>query len=717
MPFPTSLPWARWRCLALVSLCITHPMAWAQLAPSGYSGALNTPTADTLPTGIAELALSNSIPEKARFYPGKGGFGGINLGFGVLPGLELVGRLSFDGSLQCNGYLPDCRSWTRDLSMGGKWQLPLTLPLDSRIALGVTDVGGAATNFRQSYVVLTSQPQHSPLALSLGKATGSSPYSLMNGMFGSVSAQLLPGVQAVLENDSRETRAGLKGQLALHPRVSLVWAGSRKLTRASAQQSEQLTLGLQFALERPVNRQAAEREAAFQAFYPAQPAPIVEVRPAPALSTEAQTAHTAAPALSPPVDRGETQALAADLSKKLAAAGFADISIGLDPAQASPPHWLIQAEPLSWRKSRHEALGKVLRVWLGQQPQAQERLTVVLTYLKQASLAVRSSAQCLDDFRQGQAQCESGAALELLAQPGQAIPAQAQWLQREVNSSWLKPRLAFAPAMSYAVGTEYGLADYALALDTGWEVPLARGLVWQGFHTTPLDKSGDYGPGKVFEASRQPRVVQTHLLSYVAQPLDRVWMQASKGYITPDDKGSQLDLRWLPGDGRLRLSTTLARYQREQLGYTVQPQVVQARWSMVPGRWAVDLTAGRFFMHDQGFRISSVHWFDDYRLSFYYRQSESPGGIRMALTKFAGFSLSIPLGVRESASVGPLNIRFKDQWALGLETKVGAKDNYLTGGYGALPSPRHGMNDVTDFDRSGLADFWAQRHRIRSAMN
>ena len=89
----------------------------------------------------------------------------------------------------------------------------------------------------------------------------------------------------------------------------------------------------------------------------------------------------------------------------------------------------------------------------------------------------------------------------------------------------------------------------------------------------------------------------------------------------------------------------------------------------------------------------------------------------MPLTKFAGFSLSIPLGVRESVNLGPVNLRFKDQWSLGLETKVGAKDNYLTDGYGVLPVLRHGLSDVSDFDRSGLADFWAQRHRIRSAMN
>ena len=73
--------------------------------------------------------------------------------------------------------------------------------------------------------------------------------------------------------------------------------------------------------------------------------------------------------------------------------------------------------------------------------------------------------------------------------------------------------------------------------------------------------------------------------------------------------------------------------------------------------------------------------------------------------------------MRESANLGPVNLRFKEQWLLGLETKVGAKDNYITGGYGVLPILRHGLNDVSDFDRSGLADFWAQRHRIRSAMN
>jgi hypothetical protein len=81
-----------------------------QLAPAGYSGAINTPTADVIRTGSAVLALSNSIPERRQLFPGHP-FGGFNLGLGLLPGLEVVGRLVFDGDLQCNQFdRPRCQS-------------------------------------------------------------------------------------------------------------------------------------------------------------------------------------------------------------------------------------------------------------------------------------------------------------------------------------------------------------------------------------------------------------------------------------------------------------------------------------------------------------------------------------------------------------------------------------------------------------------------------
>ena len=64
-----------------------------------------------------------------------------------------------------------------------------------------------------------------------------------------------------------------------------------------------------------------------------------------------------------------------------------------------------------------------------------------------------------------------------------------------------------------------------------------------------------------------------------------------------------------------------------------------------------------------------------------------------------------------------MSLRGRDRWRTGLETKVGANDNYLTAGYGVVPQLRHGLTtDVTDFDRMGQADVWADRARLRYAM-
>lgn len=127
----------------LGSLLALGGSSFAQLAPSGYTGTLNTPSADVLPSGTLAFSMANNNPEFARKWPGVGYSGSTVLGFGALPGLELTSRLAYDGSPDCNLYKPDdCRSWTRDISINGKYQLPIKLPLDTRLALGFTDFGG-----------------------------------------------------------------------------------------------------------------------------------------------------------------------------------------------------------------------------------------------------------------------------------------------------------------------------------------------------------------------------------------------------------------------------------------------------------------------------------------------------------------------------------------------------------------------------------------------
>ena len=179
------------------------------LSPSGYTGAINTPTAHVQPWGVANLSWTNSNPEYAR-TSSQGSFGSINAGIGLLPGLEAVGRLSYAGDLTCNQYKPGCEGSIRDLSLSAKYQLPLDLGPHTRAAIGVSDFGGAATLFRQTYGVVTTTWKDAQF--SLGYSHPSSAQALLQGTFGSVRYALTPRWHLLAEHDTQENRAGLQYQ-------------------------------------------------------------------------------------------------------------------------------------------------------------------------------------------------------------------------------------------------------------------------------------------------------------------------------------------------------------------------------------------------------------------------------------------------------------------------------------------------------------------------
>jgi len=92
------------------------------LSPQGYSGGVMTPSAFTLPFGSVSATHDRQLPGAA--YPH-----GYNyqLGFGLAPGFEFVGRLATQ-DLGCDLFrLVGCRvpSPIRDFSASMKFQLPV----------------------------------------------------------------------------------------------------------------------------------------------------------------------------------------------------------------------------------------------------------------------------------------------------------------------------------------------------------------------------------------------------------------------------------------------------------------------------------------------------------------------------------------------------------------------------------------------------------------
>jgi hypothetical protein len=678
------------------------------MSPLGFSGAINTPTADVVPIGSAMFSLTNSVPEIAKPLPGQP-FGGLNLGLGVLPGLEIVGRLAFDGNLQCDFFSAGCKGM-RDLSVGGKYQLPFMLPLNTRLAVGITDFGGAATKFRQTYGVATSSV--GPFDATLGYSRRSSATALMNGFFGNLTARVNDRLAVVAESDTQAKRIGAHYTQPLASDLDLQVGLSRKISGPATQQANQFTATLRYYFDRKVQQRAQRHQ-------PAWGGHAVE----PAATSVAQAT------LANPADLSQR---AQALASRLAAHGFANIQIATLPAsEGKPLLWWIQAEPVGWRKGHAEALGAGLVEWMMGKEAPDTEVVLTLSHMGQPTTSVYTSGTCLDGFAKGQDMC--GQALPLRFFNGPALPERlqqasaSQTTQTQVVAArpytW-KPQFELGLSLRSTIGTELGLADYSAAADLGMQMQLGKGLMWQGNVLVPLSRSGDFEQGSPYYLLGHPKTeVDQALVSYwqyVNMPgLKNVAVQASAGAINSYSRGGQVDAVWMNPAGDWRLGALAGVYSRNTTSGTRKtqtPALVSVRHSVVPGQWQLEGMAGKFLGGDTGYKAMSHHWFGDYRLSFFIR--ESKGNVAtMPKTRFAGFEISLPLGPTASTDLGWGTVRGQDRWDWGLSTKIGQSNNALTSGYGEVPMPRHGVwTDVIDHDRSGALDMWGNRAHLRGAL-
>ncbi len=681
----------------------TQPLL-GQVSPGGYWGAINTPTADVIPTGEAGVALTSSNPELRRTNP-EGSFGSLNAGAGLLPGLEGVARLAYEGDLNCNLFDTSvCSGGLRDLSMSAKYQLPWRLPLDTRLAFGATDFGGAATRFRLAYGVATSSI--GPVDLSLGYSRASSRTALIDGTFGSAAWRLTEHFTALIENDSQQWRGGVLFRHRLTDHLDLQLAASRKLTDpTSGQQAWQMTAAVQVALEGNPHRESVAADRFAAAWVTLQAGPVGE-----------RTAN--------------------GLARAIEGAGFAHVKVLHRPASGTMPAlWQIQAEPRRWRSNHLDAAGAGLATWLATQgPSGADGVLLTLTYQRQPVLHVYTTAPCLRAWIRTDVPTCEGAASDLTLQDAGVFlsadlelpSALAERLQMRAGDAaqagadraWM-PQIELSAQSQTRIGTEYGLFDYSLAAEVGAEVALAPGLFGFGTFTFPISHSRRFDDDEVFGKDRLAAVgFDAAMLSYWKPLPHRLALQASAGYLDRDHLGGQLDGRWVNASGRLRASAQAGLYRQEDSGVRRKPLLGSLRYSLLPGSWQVEATAGRFLNGDHGAQLASLHWRGDILVKFVYTNSQGAAGSALAARReLLGFTVSLPLGPRAAQPVGATWVRGPDRLAWTLKTKVGEKDNRLISGYAEAPTLRHGLDrEVSDFDRNGAADLAARAGRVREAL-
>lgn len=724
------LPWALVAQAAAQSLpgaALVH-----NIAPLGFVSAINTPVAGILPMGSVALGLVNNNPELAK--PGVGGFGSLTAGLGLLPGLEAYGRLSYAGDLQCNLFQPGC-SGTRDLSVSAKYQLPWVLPLNTRVAAGFTDYGGAATNYRSKYMVATSD--FGPVDVSLGYAQKDSAQALMSGAFGSVVLRITEPWAVQYENDTQGHRLGTSYVYPIGSRTSLVGSLSHQKPVLAGRTSTQV--GLQLLMQLGQVPMSAAQNTPSQAASHRAAAPMssasgtsaASVHAAHSANTANTAHHASAQAAASATANGTTKSTAnttpsapdtRSLTAQLQQAGFTQVQVSTHASKLMH----VQAEPTAWRQSRLQAMGVALQTLLNNAAQTQaahstDPWLITLTFQGQPVLSVLSSAHCAAQFKAGSDQCGAQPSVQFFSHP--AIPEHlAAQLQASPSAPTRRlPQFELGLGLRTAVGTEYGLADYSAAAEITAELPLAKGLALQATASTPISHSEDFGPSRVFSERRHRNTQFDQALITYWQPMGALGVQAAAGYINHTDRGGQVDAIWHSADGRWRASGLLGRYTQTDGVYVTDytPTLASLRYSVMPAHWQVELTSGQFYNQDRGWLLASHHWMGDTRFKLYYRRTGLQSEPLQATRSFAGIEVSMPLGPKASMDQVGMTpyLRGADRWSASLETKVGERDNRLTAGYGQVPKARHGlMTDVSDHDRSGQADLWADRHRMRAAM-
>jgi hypothetical protein len=723
---------------ALITL--TSAAAAAQvttLTQAGYTGLEITPNAHLIDWGRFEVTYDHQLPGVVRDPKGNN----YVLGFGLLPNVEISGRLATN-SLGTNCFTANCG--IRDLSASGKVGIGLDAAHRYSIAAGVTDVGGAATNFRTLYGVLTLDQGPFQASAGLARRSASRPtisMSPLRGPFASAAWQPMPWIRGQVEYTDGNAWAGVRvfAPKEWLPEGWSAYIGSNhRLTSTKLTQTSWLTAGLSIPLYKVPSLPGSAPRAALPELAPTQkPLPAYEARTpapvpaAPPAAISAAPAPAAAAEARKPVLDADLERLAAALEAK----GLDDISIGRMPDDSVA----VRANNASYQWNSVDALGAALGAIARTLGDNKAVYRLVLTQRQVPLVAVTGQSDCLRTWiNDPAAPCTAGQ----LSTPGsgalEPVLAGATWVISHRKPSWQTVHLSVSPILRTNVGTEVGALDYSLGSNIALRLPLWAGASIDVSRDVPVASSTAYRSTGVFEPQRvRSRTNRLALTQTMRLPLER-WLapgddakamrwglsavtgQATVGRVGNGFDGIDGQIRWEPGEGRHRVSADAGWFRNSNFDPIVsimgprhaKPLLASYRYNVTATRTYLEATGGQFLYNDRGFQLGLRQWFSDVAVSAYYRRTTFQGA---PARQFVGIEFSIPIGPRRDVALGShLLVGGTPRFSHAIETLVRGGNNAVRPGFG-LTSPALSLDETFNSDRAGLVYFEDNIRRIRDA--
>jgi hypothetical protein len=726
------------RPLLTVLLCTAAASAWAQvpqttLTQAGYTGLGITPNAHLLGWGRLEFAYDNQLPGIPRDPSGHN----YVLGFGLLPNLEIAGRLAANSPQDSNCFVaPGCG--VRDLSASAKAGIGLDAAGRFRVAAGITDVGGSVTYFRSYYGVATFNEGPLEVSAGLAQRTGrgiNNSRSPLDGPFAAAAWQPMPWVRGQLEYTDGNAWAGVR-LFAPKDWLPEGWSAyigaNQRLTGTNLTERAWWSAGISIPLYKVPGLRGSAPQAPLPALAGSQrPLPAYEARTLPPSTSAAPSAASPAPGpVSPPVNDTKL----AQLAEVLRAKGLEDLWVG----RMGDASIAVRANNATYNWNSLDALGAALAAIAQTLGDTKTAYRLILTQRQVPLVAVTGQADCLSQWLRSEVDaCAAGE----LSTPGTTaldkLHEGANWVVTRRAPSWRTLRVSISPVLRTNVGSEFGVLDYSLGANVSLLLPLWSGASVEARHDVPLTHSSDYEGREIFADRRvRSRLERLAFTQTLRLPLERwiagnddvaisrwglasVVAQGSIGRFGGFYDGVHGALRWEPGNGKHRITAEAGWFEHAEFGTfgspgprTAKPALAHYRYHFQPTRTYLEASAGNFMNNDLGMQLGLRQWFGDVAVQVYYRRSHFENA---PTRQFVGIQLSVPIGPRRDMNPGWMQVTGTPRFSHGVETTVREDgSNPARTGFGVAP-PVRTLDSTFNSDRAGLLYFEDNVRRVRDA--
>lgn len=676
--------------LALLFMLPTIVTAKQEVSTSfqGYSGLINTPTAELFDNGEFYFQYSNQT-EFEGAYKNTPNF---HFGIGLWDLVEVSGR---------NAAHDDSFNESSDLSANIKLGIPYIPKEWFSLAIGIQDLGGSTNaSLHDAKYIVASKNFFENISISAGLGESESSQGRLNGIFGSISWQTYDWAKISLEYDAADTNLGL------HLSTPQDWFDNGTKITANVlaySSSEQLRdefyygIGLSMPLDSPA-KQSKQQTYSRSSYYSGQ-------------------SHI------------DNTGSLEKLKKRLVKEGFESIKVGRTDQYTA----YIELENHIYNRNQLDGLGVALGyISTG----LDKEYTNFMLVIKEREVPILEVSGSLADYREflyDQQPLKVKISTDTFSSQKNVRLAD----NKNTNDSWLKPRFTFWPSLVSAVGTEYGMYDVSVALISHLELPLWPGGAISAVHMTQLAETEDFKDGRYFGNWKQKTGLQEYSLHQTFALPFNIKNMTFAGRYRESYNFVANEIRWQNNDGSHRFNLLTATYENQEVAErkpyqgcnilfpacwppeeATQRDVMMGMYRYYSTKFdaSAEIRVGQYWQQDKGVIFKLERMFGDVTINLSYKNTKIDD---QEANQFIGLGFSIPLTPRKDHSNKYVQVRGIPKWNYTVETLVGLDDNNLndlTPGTGDSARMFYNLdNFYYNLDRLGKAYIYNNASRLKQA--